>query len=302
MSRVSVVGVPSSAASYAAGQDLAPAALRSAGLVERLTETGLEVHDDGDLPHQVWRPDREHPLAQNVGPATGSLRELAGRLDPLLARGDFALVLGGNCTIVLGVMAALRRLDAGTPGLLYLDRHYDLNTPDSTTDGTLDWMGLAHALALPGCVDDVADAFGPRPLLEPDQVAWLGVEPSLGTGWEREQAGRLGLHVITSEAMAADPAGAAKAALDRLPPGPLAMHIDVDVLDFIDAPLAENTDCRNTGPTLDQAVAALQVAARDPRARALSIGELNPTRSAGEPDALPRFARGVARILGATIR
>ena len=50
MSRISVVGVPSSAASYAAGQDLAPAALRSAGLLEQLTAAGLPVHDDGDLP------------------------------------------------------------------------------------------------------------------------------------------------------------------------------------------------------------------------------------------------------------
>ena len=104
--RVSIVGVPS-AASYAAGQDLAPAALRSAGLLEQLMGSGLEVHDDGDLPHQVWGPDRDHPLAQNVDQATASLRQLADRLEPLLARGDLALVLGGNCTIVLGVMAAL---------------------------------------------------------------------------------------------------------------------------------------------------------------------------------------------------
>ncbi len=298
---VSIVGVPSSAASYAAGQDLAPSALRSAGLLDQLRGSGLAVHDDGDLPHQVWSPDRDHPLAQNVGLATESLQQLAGRLGPLLARGDLVLVLGGNCTIVLGVMAALRGLGAGTPGLLYLDRHYDLNTPYSTADGALDWMGLAHALALPGCVDTLVDAFGPRPLLEPSQVAWLGVEPAVTTGWEREQAGRLGLRVAASDALAADPAGVARAALGHLPPGPLALHIDVDVLDFIDAPLAENTDCRNTGPTLEQAVEALQVAALDPRVRALSIGELNPTRSVGDPGALPRFAACIARVLAVTI-
>ena len=295
------MGVPSSAASYAAGQDLAPAALRSAGLAEQLAGSGLEVSDEGDLPHQVWRPDRDHPLAQNAAPATASLRQLAGRLEPLLARGDLALVLGGNCTVALGVMAALQRLGAGAPGLLYVDRHYDLNTPQSTTDGALDWMGLAHALALPGCVDTLTGALGPRPLVEADQVAWLGVEPRAATGWERAQADRLGLHVTTSEALAADPAGAARAALGHLPPGPLAAHLDVDVLDFIDAPLAENTDCRNTGPTLDQAVQALQLAARDPRVRALSIAELNPTRCAGDPHALPRFVSAIARILAVTI-
>jgi arginase len=302
VSRISIVGVPSSAASYAAGQDLAPAALRVAGLPAKLLAAGLEVRDEGDLPHQVWKPDREHPLAQNIDQATASLRQLADRLGPVLVRGDFALVLGGNCTVALGVMAALRRLGTGAPGLLYVDRHYDMNTPASTADGALDWMGLAHALALPGGVDILTDAFGPRPLLQPDQVAWLGVEPQLATDWERDQAARLGLHMATSQALATDPAGAAAAALGYLPAGPLAVHIDVDVLDFIDAPLAENTDCRNTGPTLGQAEQALVAAARDPRARTLSIGELNPTRCAGDPDALPRFADSIARILAVTGR
>ncbi len=301
VSRISVVGVPSSAASYAAGQDLAPGALRSAGLLEQLIASGLEVHDDGDLPHQIWSPDRDHPRAQNAGQATTSLQQLADRLHPLLARGDIALVLGGNCTIALGVVAALRRLDAGAPGLLYVDRHYDLNTPESTIDGALDWMGLAHALALPGGLDTLTDAFGPRPLLQPHQVAWLGVEPQTATQWEREQADRLGLHVTTSQALAADPAGTALAALSQLPSGPLAVHVDVDVLDFIDAPLAENTDGRNTGPTLDQVAEALTAAAVDQRMRALSIGELNPTRCAGDPAALARFVTSITGILAATI-
>jgi arginase len=300
MSRISVLGVPSSAASYAAGQDLAPAALRSAGLLEQLIASGLEVHDDGDLPHQAWSPDRDHPLAQNAGQATMSLQQLADRLHPLLTRGDIVLVLGGNCTIALGVVAALGHLDAGAPGLLYVDRHYDINTPESTTDGALDWMGLAHALALPGCLDTLTGALGRRPLLEGDQVAWLGVEPRMATQWEREQADRLGLHVTTSRALAADPAATALAALSQLPPGPLAVHLDVDVLDFTDAPLAESTDGRNRGPTLDQAAEALMAAARDQRMRALSIGEVNPTRCAGDPDALPRFVSSIARILAAT--
>jgi arginase len=160
-------------------------------------------------------------------------------------------------------------------------------------------MGLAHALSLPGCVDVLAGAFGPRPLLEPHQVAWLGVEPRMATDWEREQASRLGLRVTSSEALAADPAAAASYALGYLPPGPLAIHVDVDVLDFTDAPLAENTDGRNTGPTLDQVGEALRVAARDPRLRALSIGELNPTRSAGDPEAIPRFVGVLAGVLAA---
>jgi arginase len=76
------------------------------------------------------------------------------------------------------------------------------------------------------------------------------------------------------------------------------VHLDVDVLDFIDAPLAENTDGRNTGPTLDQTAVALGIAAQDPRFRTMSIGELNPTRSAGDPEAIPLFIDTVASVIG----
>ena len=295
MGRISVVGFPSSAGSYAAGQDLAPAALRASGLIEALARAGLDINDEGDLPAQVWRPDREHPLAQNVSEVVAGLQLLSERLRPLFERGDRVLVIGGNCTIVLAVMAALG--DNEPAGLAYFDRHYDLNTPSSATDGALDWMGLAHGLALPDAIPELVAAFGRRPLLASSQIAWLGIEPEAATDWERLYAASLDLHVATSESLAAEPAAAASAALRALPAGPLTVHLDVDVLDFTDAPLAENTDGRNTGPRLDQLAIALEMVARDPRMRALTIGELNPTRSAGDPDALPRFIEVIARTL-----
>jgi arginase len=298
--RISIVGVPSSAGSYAAGQDMAPEALRSAGLIDALAAAGIDVHDDGDLPIQIWSPDREQPLAQNVGQVTSCLKDLVERLRQPLAQGDIALVLGGNCTIALGVMAALRRLGDGEPGLIYFDRHFDLNTPETSTDGALDWMGMAHALALPGCVDALVDALGRRPLLEPHQVAWMAVEPGVATEWERGQAARLGLRTTTAEAFVAAPVESVRAALRDLPAGPLAVHVDVDVLDFTDAPLAESTDGRNRGPTLDQIAEGLVLAAHDPRTRAVSIGEINPTRSAGTPTAIPRFVDALVRVVAAT--
>jgi arginase len=85
--------------------------------------------------------------------------------------------------------------------------------------------------------------------------------------------------------------------LHALPEAPFAAHVDVDVLDFTDAPLAENTNGRNIGPTLDQLGAALAVIVADPRWRGLSIGELNPTRTAGDPSALTRFIGALASAL-----
>ena len=299
MSRVSVVGVPNSAASYAAGQEQAPTALRAAGLIDALVSVRLDVHDDGDLPTVVWKPDREHPFAQNVQQVEACLQDLAGRLEPLLGAGDVLLVVGGNCTIALAVMAALRGLGGAAPGLLYIDRHFDLNTPQSTTHGALDWMGLAHGLSLPGCVDTLASAFDRRPLLDPSQVAWLGVEECFATDWEIDQAKQLDLVVGSSASLADDPTTSTVSALRALPSGPLAVHVDVDVLDFTDAPIAENTDGRNSGPSLDQLGEALRAAAADPRLRVLSVGELNPTRVTGEPAALLRFIDILADTLGA---
>jgi len=158
-------------------------------------------------------------------------------------------------------------------------------------------MGLAHALDLPGSLDAVSGAFGVRPLLVPNQVAWLGVDGGLATDWERDQASTLGLLVRSGSELAADPTSVAATALAALPRGPLAVHVDVDVLDFTDAPLAENTDGRNSGPSLDQLEVALSRALSDPRFRVLSIGELNPTRSVGAPDAIPRFVETIARAL-----
>jgi arginase len=109
------------------------------------------------------------------------------------------------------------------------------------------------------------------------------------------------LHIGSSAHLAGDPSGVVASALGVLPPGPLAVHVDVDVdvdvLDFTDAPLAEDTGGRSTGPSLEQLGVALG-AARDPRFRVLSIGELNPTRAIGQPETIPRFVDVLAGTLG----
>jgi arginase len=158
-------------------------------------------------------------------------------------------------------------------------------------------MGLAHALDLPGSRDEFAGAFATRPVLDPQRLALLGTDPTQATDFEREQVAALKVSVTTQEELVADPSAAAAAALRALPEAPFAVHVDVDVLDFVDAPLAENTSGRNIGPTLDQLGAALNVIVADPRWRALSIGELNPTRAAGDPATLTRFIGTLADVI-----
>lgn len=298
MSRTLVlIGAPTSAGSYAPGQEAAPRVLRELGLVEALRAAGRDVVDAGDGPLQVWQPDPEHSRAQNLRAVVDAVQAVAEATAKAFEADADVLVIGGNCTVALGVMSAL---PAGEAGLLYLDRHFDLNTPHSTTDGALDWMGMAHALNLPGAAPELASALRRIPLLTPPQVALVGIDPSAATAFEHEQAAQLELRWCSSVDLTHEPAVVVSDALEYLPAGPLAVHVDVDVLDFIDAPLSENTDGRNTGPSLAALTQVLDIACHDPRFRALSIGELNPARAAGDPDALLRFIATLATALRAT--
>ena len=81
MSRpIGVVGVPTSAAAFAPGQEQAPAALREAGLLTSLRSAGADVRDHGDREVWRWRPDRENRRAQNLGKVVEIVRDTARRV------------------------------------------------------------------------------------------------------------------------------------------------------------------------------------------------------------------------------
>jgi arginase len=249
---------------------------------------GHRVRDAGDLPAHYWRPDREHPLAQNLDEEVAALRELADAARALMVPGERLLVIGGSCTTALGLCSAAAP-DETEAHIIYIDRHLDLNTPASTIEGSLSWMGMAHALGLDGTAPELAEIAGRRPLLRPAQLSYLGVELAATTSWEREQVEEHDLTVVTQAELVADSAQAAEKARQALPPGPFLVHVDVDVVDFMDAPLAENVNGRNSGPTLAQLGLGLAQLWRDPQCAAVSIGQLVPAHAASDPTALGRL-------------
>jgi arginase len=291
--KINVLGVPNSAGAYCVGVERAPAALREAGLLDALAAGGNDVVDAGDLTMRRWAPDRTQPFAQNLPDEVAALLELSGAATKLLAQGERLLVLGGSCTVMLGVCTGMAQRVA-SPHLIYMDRHLDLNTPLSTIEGSFSWMGVAHALAVKGAVPDLANATRPTPLLTPADVVYLGADLEDATDWERQQVSELGITVVPQASLVDDPQRAARAALDALPDGPFVVHLDVDLLDFIDAPLAENVNGRNSGPTLAQLEPALVEVLRHRDCWALSIGQLEPSHAASDPTAIPRLI-GVLR-------
>ena len=136
----------------------------------------MAVRDHGDLPRVPFRPDPDHPRQQNLGLVTEVARNLAGRVAELCGGGDGAgvpLILGGDCTITLGVVAGLleRHPEAG---LMYFDGDIDVSTPQTTTSGILDTMGLAHLL---GSGTPELARIGPRyPLMPGERIVAFGYD------------------------------------------------------------------------------------------------------------------------------
>jgi arginase len=300
MSELTIIGVPTSAGAFAPGQEKAPAALREAGLAAALADRGVEVRDLGDSPVWRWRPDREHPRAQNARAVADIARSTAHRVEEALVEtGGPLLVLGGDCSIELGVLAGQLARDDSV-GLVYLDLHPDLNTPESVVEGTFDWMGMAHALAVDGAEPELVGA-GPRtPLLRDDQVLFLSYGPRAARPFELDLMVRRGLAGVPQDEVARDPEAAAERALAELASrfDRLLVHFDVDVIDFNDAQLSEDA-VRGDGITLDAAMRALTVLARSDRLSTVTVTELNPEHGDEEGAELRRFVVRLAHALAA---
>ena len=274
---ITIIGAPSSAGAYAPGQEKAPEALRSAGLIESLEQGGRRIEDRGDIPAFRWRVDHDSPRARNPTAVIAAIIGVRDQVQVALAGRSAVIVLGGDCTTGLGSIAALVADDKDA-GLVYLDLHADMNVPSSVADGALDWMGLGHALGLPGALPTLAATCS----LASEQVVLCGYSEAHATDFEREHVARLGLRTVSDSEVEADPVAAAHAALtmagDRRS---LAVHFDVDLVDFGEVPLSEHTGA-NQGIGFAPALAALGELLNDPRVRVLTVTEHNPLH--GAPD------------------
>ncbi|MGH7879616.1 MAG: arginase family protein, partial [Candidatus Binataceae bacterium] len=122
--KLAILGAPTSAAALATGSERAPAALRSAGLVDRLASLGYEVADLGDDPVQTSRPDEESPRARNLSGVIAALEALKPRVEAAVKSGALPVILSGDCSVALAVVAGVRRYYRAA-GIVYIDRDAD---------------------------------------------------------------------------------------------------------------------------------------------------------------------------------
>jgi arginase len=289
-----VIGVPTSAGAHHAGQERAPAALRSAGLTERLRAAGVAVTDAGDLPGGMFAVDHEHPGARNLSAVVTVASEVADAVAGHVRGGRRPLVVGGDCTITLGVIAGFRRVHPDV-GLAYVDGDVDLGTLSGEASGILDSTGIAHLLGFGE--PDLTGLAGDPPLLDPARLVMLGCNPQEATEQGRKFLTSHGVSYTLSPEFSADPEAVARQALAALVPhsGPVVVHFDVDVVDSGDLPLG-NFPHYNEGVTLGQLVACLRVLLADPACAGLVLTEVNPSY---DPDGsqLDRYLKALTSAL-----
>jgi arginase len=297
MGPLALVGVPTSAGTHGPGQEKAPQALRRAGLVRGLEAAGMAVHDEGDLPLAMYRAAVPDPRQRDLDGVAEVDGRVADRVAEVLGRGMTPLVVGGDCTITLGVVAGFARHDPEV-GLLYFDGDADLSTPATSGSGVLDAMVVAHLL---GEGAPALTGLGPRvPLLAAERLLLFGFDDPDDLG--PAQQALLARHApaawpaVRVREAAGGPRAAAAAALSELEAraGTVVVHFDVDVVDSGDLPLA-NFPHFGQGLTLADALACLEVFLGSAKLGGLVVTEVNPDH---DPDGR-QLGRLVDGLVGA---
>jgi arginase len=284
-----VLGAPfDTATSYRAGARFGPEAIRSASALLRPYDPSLNVlgldaaADGGDLP-------------VTPGNAARTMEQIAEALLPFAGAGVATVVLGGDHSVALGTLGGLAAAH-GAGGVLWIDAHADVNTPETSPSGNVHGMPLAAALGLAGPEFD-SDAW-PLPALDPRRVVLLGLREA--DSGERKLLHDAGVRVFTmSEIDRIGVERAVREALDRVA-GPSFVHVSLD-MDALDPEVAPGvgTPVRG-GLTYREAHLALELVAESGLAGSLEVVEVNPILDRENTTAFTAVEL-VASALGATI-
>jgi arginase len=278
------------------GVDMGPSAIRYAGLEERLVGLGYEVRDEGNVETAVAEATALRDERARFLPEIHDTCELiAARVAEATRRGATPLVLGGDHSVALGTLGGLASVH-GQGGVLWIDAHSDINTPETSPSGNVHGMALAAALGLAGPGFE-SDAW-PLPAVDPKRVALVGTR--LLDDGERRLLRDAGVRVFTMSEI--DRIGIERAVRESLDlvsgPGFVHVSLDMDVLDPEIAP-GVGTPVRG-GLTYREAHLALELVAESGVAGSLEVVEVNPILDRENTTATTAVEL-VASALGATI-
>ena len=269
---VAIIGAALDLGQSRRGVDMGPSAIRYAGLEERLVGLGLQVEDSGnvetDEPEAIAVGDERMRYLPQIKAAC---ERIAARVGDAVRSGATPLVLGGDHSVALGTLGGLAAA-RGVGGVLWIDAHGDLNTPETSPTGNVHGMPLAAAIGR--CGDAFASDAWPLPAVDPGRVAILGAR--LLDVAERDYLRGNGVTVLTmSEVDRIGVERAVERALERVAgPGFVHVSLDMDALDPVIAP-GVGTPVRG-GFTYREAHLALELVAESGLAGSFEVVEVNP--------------------------
>jgi arginase len=275
---------------------MGPSAMRYAGLEERLTSLRYSVRDHGNVETAVpeataLRDERARFLPE----IKETCERIAAKIVEESDAGAMPLVLGGDHSVALGTLGGLAAAH-GAGGVLWIDAHADINTPDTSPSGNVHGMPLAAALGLAGAEFDSPS--WPLPAVDPKRVALLGLRQT--DEGERKLLRDAGVRAFTmSEIDRIGVERAVREALDRVSGGGFVhVSLDMDALDPEVAP-GVGTPVRG-GLTYREAHLLLELVAESELAGSLEVVEVNPILDRENITALTAVEL-VASALGKTI-
>ena len=232
--RVAVIGAALDLGQGRRGVDMGPSAIRYGGLVPRLEALGHDVVDRGTMTvGGVETLPTGDERAKYLDAIMSYGARLADEIERCTREGAFPLVLGGDHSLAIGVLGGLARAHDAPGGLLWLDAHGDLNTPESSPSGNVHGMGLAAAIG--DSPEHFASEAWPLPMVAEEHTTLVGIR-SLDPG-ERARIRASRLAVVTMPEI--DRHGierAVKGAIRRLEGAPW-VHVSLD-LDVVDPRIA----------------------------------------------------------------
>jgi len=220
------------------GVDMGPSAIRIAGLAERLAELGHKVVDEGDLAIKNMEELKVGDVrARYLPEIVRASRHVSAKVERIVAKGHFPLVLGGDHSISVGTVSAIAaasRREGKRVGLLWVDAHGDINTPETSPSGNIHGMPVAALLG--EGPPELTSIGGEGPKLDPRNVAMVGIR-SLDDG-EKVRLKRYGVQVHTmSQVDRQGIESVMKEALARVSDGTDRVHVSFD-LDALDPEVA----------------------------------------------------------------
>jgi arginase len=271
---VAVIGATLDLGAGRRGVDMGPSAIRYAGLDQQLSDKlGVRVFDAGNVVSPVVETASEGDESARY---LDQILDLCGRLSVLVAeavgRGAMPLVLGGDHSCALGSLVGMARARGGPGGVVWVDAHGDLNTPETSPTGNVHGMVLAAALGEAG--DSFRCDGWPIPAVDHTKLALVGVR-SLDDG-ERELLGRLDAKVFTMSEV--DRLGIEPCMQEALAhaSGGAFLHVSLD-LDVVDPDYAPGvgTPVRG-GLSYREAHLAMETAAESAHIDSMDVVEVNP--------------------------